>query len=244
MTVDGDVGQFVNGDSHQGPRASASANNVLTVNFASENVRFISHWQRVQIGRLAGRVAAGYGVSALDVYVKYIFPFYRIEKITHLPASEYWHVVAALNDLLRADAAERKQERQNYAPAQTQTPAPARPRRRGWLRYVLALMAVLSIAWWLSVPKYISDALSSDLPGVSLPALFSASPEIAPGACMYDGKAHSPGSVVIMAGVRSVCSVASAGGDPVWAPVQQKPAKRRAQPKPQKPVQEDGEFSG
>lgn len=248
ISVKGDAGQVVAGDSFQGPRTGSSASgNVVNVNFNPDRAEtFISRQQRNEIWKLAKQVASRKGIKPVEVYGNHIFPLYKIAKIEHLPASQYWHVVSLLKKLgqpaVQAPRSSGHQSRQATVPVAVRSP------HGGWLRYVFILTSAAILGWWFNVPGHVSvlfsaakNSLFESSPSSSVP-----SADDSAGTCMYDGKAHSPGSIVSMAGVRSVCEAPSGGSDPVWVPVHPKPSKHRAQqkPTPSKPVQIDEQIQG
>jgi hypothetical protein len=229
IEVKGDAGQVVGGDVREGARAIAQGN-VLNVNFGQgETVETISWRQKKAIWRRAKRIAALTGGRPVEIYGEWIFPRHEIGKIEHLPAARYWRVINELDERIEK-LSRPPQPAPAPAPqscAQKPVPIPARPGGRRWGRYVLLL--VIAGVGWRYLPTDTLDRVRAKVSALATPAApVEPSPSGQADACLYDGKVHSIGSIVVMAGIRSVCQAGEHGADAVWKAM--KPVRRRPAP--------------
>lgn len=219
QNYEGDVGVVVNGQAKfSGPHASAS--NV--VNIVREKGEVLLSPKQQKLINLRVRELSGLtGESTGAIYGRVMkrFDTERIDKLQARKVSDFLQALNAEIDLS-------KHNHQNNAPVErprTERPRTATPQAvdrspAKWGLFMLLALAMLGGAvWWFGL-RHVEAQPQAD----------------AVDACLYDGKQHSIGSVVEMAGIKNVCQLASGGGDAVWSPMPEKTARNK--PKHRRPA--------
>lgn len=220
QNYEGDVGVVVNGQARfLGPHASAS--NVVNI-VREKDEALLSDPQRQLIARRVKALSRLTGEETGAIYGR-VMKRFDTQRIAELPARK-------VSDFLQALEAEidlAKRNRPKSAPAErprTERPHAAEPQAvdrspAKWGLFLLLVLAMLGGGLWWFGFRHVEVPSQAD----------------AVDACLYDGKQHSIGSIVEMAGVKNVCKLPSGGGgDAVWAPMPEKTARNK--PKHRRPA--------
>lgn len=211
QNYEGDVGVVVNGKARfLGPHASAS--NVVNI-VREKDEALLSPKQQQLINIRAKELSALTGENMGAIYGR-VMKRFDTQRIAELPARK----VSDFLQALEAEIALANGPHSNNTPISR--PRAARPRAAipqavdrspaKWGRFLLLALAMLGGAvWWFGL-RPVGAQPQAD----------------AVDACLYDGKQHSIGSVVEMAGNKYACQIPVGGGDAVWSPLPEKTARK------------------